>query len=190
MLGSLLTERTAWAEAVEKIAADPELRAECFAVGAALEADLAPASREATVILLTKYWAVHGGAARRPEEMATIFGVYLETLSGLPLAAIADAFRRWSRAEPYPDEPGRCAFFPKPAELFALAKATDARMVEAAARARKVCQRATDAPRIEKTAEDRAAAKAEMIAAGILDASGRVILPRPASAESVGSDHE
>ena len=136
----LLTEGDDGHAAVRLIAINRTLRDEVERVAPVLAERSRAAAPEELMKRLVENAAPLGVPNRAPEEWATIFGVYLDALAVLPAEAIDEAFARWNRAELYPKEPGRHAFYPKPAELFTLAQPTHLRLRQAAWRAQRALE--------------------------------------------------
>lgn len=113
---------------------------------------------------------------RSPQEWATLFRSYLVTLEGLTVEALEDAFVRWNRAEAYPEEPKRHAFYPKPAEVFLLAQKSRLELGAAVYRAKKALENADRVEPPQQSPEEKARQRQELIDKGYLTADGRVNL--------------
>ena len=136
-----------------------------------LKAALEPSDRERVTLLLIQQAIVFGVPDRSQEEWGTLFGIYHQTLGEFSEAILAEAFARWNRAELYPKEPGRHAFFPKPAELHALASAYKRDLYQAMGRAKSALAGPTERAEIW-TRERKAEERRKAIEMGVLNADG------------------
>lgn len=139
-----------------------------------------PIKRNDLLELLVLAAPALGVPDRPPEQWAVLFAPYPKTLGELPAMCIDDAFERWHRAEMYPDQPGRHAYYPKPAELFHLAQKSRQELYKAAWRAKQAAayvDRSVMAKPL--TAAEVAQRREAAIAAGVLDADGKVIWRKP-----------
>jgi hypothetical protein len=141
-------------EGVRLIALNRTLRDENERKLPFLAARVAPMPQQDLMAVLVKHAVTFGVQARTDGEWATILGVYLDALSMLPAEAVDVAFERWHRAELYPAQPGRHAFMPKPAELYALAEPTLIKLRMALHRARKAHDHIERTKPREKTEAD------------------------------------
>lgn len=160
------------------IALNAKFRAEVGELYPALEAWAGPAPPDLLLELLIFKTPSFGLAPLSgPSEWRAFFASYLEALAVLPLEAVAVAFTRWSRGEFFKAEKdkGQAAFYPKAVQLFELAQPTYLELRAALYRAKKAI---THVEKLPPPRSERMS-KAEMIAAGILDANGRAILPPP-----------
>lgn len=139
-LWKLLTEGEDGGSAIRLVAINPTLRREVETVTPNLLASLAPAGDMALMALLVEHATTFGISVKNKAEWAAILGVYLDALADLPLGAVSEAFARWHRSELYPKDPGRHAFFPKPAELYSLAAPWWTKIRTAAWRARRAVE--------------------------------------------------
>lgn len=169
----LLTTGDSAGASIRRIANSPALRAEAERALADLTRAAENATGEQIGIILTRNAPVYGIGNRSPEEYRAIFGAYMDILCDLPALAIEDAFLRWGRAELYPKDPGRHAFFPKPAEIHKLAQTRAHELRKAAYRAKMAMQ--WDEPRTRAmTPDQRRAEREKLVAAGILTPDGKV----------------
>lgn len=139
-LWKLLTEGEDGASAIRLVAINPTLRAELDRVAPSLIGALTPADPASLMLELVRHAPALGVHAKDDGEWAALFGVYLDALADLPLGAVSEAFARWHRSELYPKDPGRHAFFPKPAELYSLAAPWWTKIRTAAWRARRAVE--------------------------------------------------
>lgn len=116
---------------------------------------------------------------RTSEQWADVLGVYLDALQPLSSEMLDEAFVRWNRSELYPREPGRHAFFPKPAELFALAERSRLEIGKALYRARRAMEHVEKLPPPTPSPEERGARRQQLIDAGFLNPDGSVNLAPP-----------
>jgi len=159
-LWKLLTEGEDWRGAVRLIAINDTLRAQVPGTLEYLKALSRPADPEWIIAELARQAPAFGLAARRPEEWATLFGVYLDEIGTLSEEAIADAFHRWHHNELYPNDPGRHGFMPKPNEINALAKKVVNDNANARFRARQALRHQEKPKPHEPSPEDRARVRA------------------------------
>lgn len=175
-----MTEGDDQHRAIRLIAINPTLRAELARVRPILEAKMAPLSEVDLMRRLVENAPAFGIPNRSPEQWAALFGSYLEALVPLSGEMIDDAFVRWNRGELYPKEPGRHAFYPRPAELFKLAEKHRLELSMARWRALRAAEYVDKIPPRVPTQEERAARRQQLIDDGLLNEDGSVnFTPRP-----------
>ena len=138
-----------------------------------LEAAAKPAAAKNLLDLLSGKSVVYAISDMPAEGWENFFDAHMTALDGMPLASVEDAFRRWDRAELTPDKPGQAAFYPRPAQLYTLAKTHRESLEVAVYRGRKALEGAPEVREVW-TDERRAAIKAEAVAAGVLTADGKL----------------
>ena len=183
------------AEAVRLIGLNPKLRGELEHILPILEAKAAPLTPEVLAERLARQWVTFSVPDRSAAEWAAMVAPYLDALAPLSADMIDDAFIRWNRSELYPDQPGRHAFFPKPAEIYALAERSRLELAGAAFRAREAAKRIDQKAVAAPTVVDRARNRQALIDAGMMTEDGRVILPEvkgvpPASRPTGETPHQ
>lgn len=166
-LWKLLTEVDEGRSAIRLIAINPTLRAEAERMIPMLERITRPMTPEEMLLILTREMPTYGIPNKPQGEWAAFFGAYLRDLAPLNATSLVDAFTRWGRGEMYPQQPGRHGFYPKPAELTAMAKKMRTDLSNALYRAREALRWADVRPR-PKTAEDRRRDTEEAIRKGFL----------------------
>lgn len=164
-------------EAIRRIATNPKLREEARTLLPVLEStaravQLSEEHDAAILEVLVRNAPPFGVQAKSGAEWAALFEVYIDALESYPVEAVQDAFARWNRAELYPAEPQRQAFFPKPAELVTLAERFMVEVRTAAYRARRALAYVEDKG-LEWTPERKRAEREKMIALGLLTADGK-----------------
>jgi hypothetical protein len=159
------------------IAINPTLRAQAEAQLPWLERALEPAEPEQILLLLARHAPALGLKDMSEESWGLLFEPYLEALGDLPLTALEEAFIRWNKGELYPKEPGRHAFFPRPAEIRKLAEPARNELGKAANRIKLAIKHVENAPKPEPSAEEKAAVRAQMQAEGFL-VDGKFVLPK------------
>lgn len=168
--------------AIRRIAATPHLLAEAKSMVDELARASEPIKRNDLLELLVLAAPALGVPDRPPEQWAVLFAPYPKTLGELPAMCIDDAFERWHRAEMYPDQPGRHAYYPKPAELFHLAKKSRSELSRAAWRIRQAMAYVDRSPR-RKTDDERRREVQKSIDDGVLirgsDGKLRLNLSKP-----------
>ena len=184
-LWRLLTDGTIeWREAARRIAFGANLRAECAANAPVLAQRAAPADRMELAEYLARQRVVFGIPDQSEELNAAMMAPYYTALERVPLEAVKEAFARWNRGEAYPKEPGRQAFYPRPAEVYKLAEPTMLALSMAAYRAGRALEQ-TEKERGSMSQDERAVQRAEAIRLGILNPDGTVNLgglkPLPAA---------
>ncbi len=177
------------------IGLNPKLRGELEHILPILEAKVRPLSETDLLLRLIAQAKVFSVPDRSPEAWADMLGAYLDALAPLSADMIDDAFIRWNRSELYPDQPGRHAFFPKPAEIYALAERSRLELAGAAFRAREAAKRIDQKAVAAPTVVDRARNRQALIDAGMMTEDGRVILPEvkgvpPASRPTGETPHQ
>lgn len=166
--------------AVRHLATSPGFRAEVEVLLPELRAAVAPIEHNDLLMKLMIAAPTYQIPDRPPAQWAALFAPYLAALEGLSAEMVDDAFLRWSRGEMYPQQPGRHAFYPKPAELHHLAQKSRLELHKALTRARKALDYVERLPPQTLTPEQVAQRRADAIAAGVLDENGKVIFRRPA----------
>lgn len=146
----------------------PALAKEVREVLPRLLAHVEPASDEEIVELLLEAAVIYGIPDRSDAESATMFRIYLETLSGLPIEALRLGMLDWNKAASY---------FPKPGELHtrALVHATNLRTIIYRAKRAAEFQEKHPTP---MTPEERAASRQKLIDEGLMTPDGKMILTR------------
>lgn len=172
-LWKLLSTGDDWSSAVRLININPTLRAELENVAVEVVRRSRAADPVDLMALLLEKKALYGLGDVSKAEATAIFNAYLDALAHQPLEAVREAFKRWDLGQMYPTEPKRHAFYPKPAELNVLAEDTRLLLAKAAYRAKKAFEAEAIAP-----PKAQRMTKAEMIAAGFMDADGKIILPK------------
>ncbi len=159
-------------EAVRNIARRPALLEECRLILPALEAALAPSVASSLIEVLVEESAPFGLGARKilDDEWTARWAPYLRALEGMSVALLRAAFVSWNRCEMYPDQKGRHAFYPQPAELFALAQQHRSKVALMRYRARQAMKYEAERPPPKR----ERMTKADMIAAGFLNPDGSV----------------
>lgn len=185
------------ASAIRLIAINRTLRAEAERLypllqeAARAKPEPDPDHHEALVLaVLVKYAPALGVGAKADGTWGTIWDVYLDALMNTPVDWVVGAFKRWNANLAYPDQLGRHAFYPRPAEILAQADAYRREITMAAYR----CGKALDwkPPPAERTPEDRARERQAAIDEGLITPDGRAIIslamkpmePRPAAGSS------
>lgn len=134
-----------------------------------------PAEDTEILRVLIRHAPTYALQARADGEWSQLFEVYLDALEGFSVHNIEGAFLRWNRGEDMKD-PAMGQFFPKPAQLVALATKDKSEVWMAAYRAKKALDF------VEKTGQDwtperRAAERQKSIDAGHLNPDGSLKLP-------------
>lgn len=161
-LWRLLSTGDDYRSACRLIAINPTLRAELVEKSAIIEARSRPLDPARMSALLVKH-AMHFHVPDRTSEQWTdVLSTYLDALSPLSEEMLEEAFLRWNRSELYPRDPGRHAFFPKPAEIYKLAESIMIEVRRAAYRAKRAMEDSRMKPKPVITDEDRAKVKAQM----------------------------
>lgn len=162
------------------IAVNPKLRSEAEGQLAWVEQALTPATMEQILALLMRHAPALGLRDMGAEGWSVLFEPYVEALADLPLCALEEAMARWNKAELYPKEPGRHAFFPKPAEIRKLAEPARDQLGQARHRIKLAMERVEEKAKPEPTPEERAAVRAQMEAEGFI-VDGKFVLPKRGS---------
>lgn len=165
-----MTEGEDASGACRLITMNPTLRQQAEEMLPMLEAAKAPAEDREILRVLIRHAPTYALPTRPEGEWENFFGVYLDALVGLSVHALEDAFLRWNRGEDMKD-PAMGQFFPKPAQLFALAQKAKTEVWMAAYRARKALEH-VEKQGAEWTPARRAEERKKMIEAGYLNADG------------------
>jgi len=152
-LWTLLTQVQGTGIAVEEIAKTPALRAEANAIVAELEAAKEKVDRVDFVRTMGRQKIVFGLGSWSATEWSQALSIYFDALADFSAVAIEEAFSRWHRGEGMSD-PGMAQFFPKPAQLVALATKARAEIWVAAHRARQAVEH-REAPTPQMIAGDQ-----------------------------------
>lgn len=162
-------------DAIRRIATSPALIAEAKAVTQQLDDRQVAMGRTAVLERMIRLAPIFGFTNRKPGEWAELFTAYMDSLETLPAEALELAIVDWNRAKLYPNDPKRCAFFPKPAELFKLAEPYSIKMRLAAWRAGQAIDwREKNPP--PRTAAERKADREEAIRLGYMNPDGSMNL--------------
>lgn len=154
---------------------NPTLKKQLEEVGPAIIEASAPITDVQLMKRLVALWSALNLPLRTPAEWEATTDTYVDALGNVPAEAIDVAIQRWNRCEMYPDEKGRHAFFPRPAELYALAEPKRLELGKAAYRARMALQKVeADTHRQPMTAEAAAERRQAAIDAGVLNPDGTV----------------
>lgn len=154
-LWKLLTDASSdGGSAARLISLNPTLRAEVEEKAGLIMDRSAPADPKMLALVLRQHARILAVPDQSDESWADMFGVYLDMLGPLPIESVSRAFERWHRGELYPKDPGRHAFFPKPAEVYSLAEPLMLELKMAAYRARKALEHVEAHRPREKTPED------------------------------------
>ena len=166
---------------IRLIALRPVLREEAERILPVLNQRLQKSDKAEMVKVLTRHALIFGIGDRQPEEWRTLFEVYHDILQQFSLPILEEAFRRWNKCELYPKDPGRHAFFPKPAELFSLGEAYATEIRTAAWRAKKALEWAEAKAPVVISDEERALVKAGLqeLARSLPAKAGMPMTPRP-----------
>ncbi len=121
------------------IAINPTLKSQAEQLLPALERAKDAAEDGEIMRVLIRHAPTYAITAKSNAEWAELFGVYLDALAGFSIHAIEDAFLRWNRGEDMKD-PAMGQFYPKPAQLVALATKAKNEVWMAAYRARKALE--------------------------------------------------
>lgn len=151
------------ASAARLISLNPTLRAELEEKAGLIMDRAMPGDPKMLALVLRRHAKILAVPDQSEEAWADMFGVYLDMLGPLPIESVNRAFERWHRGELYPKDPGRHAFFPKPAEVYSLAEPMMLELKMAAYRARKALDYVEASRPREKSPEDAAAIR-EMLA--------------------------
>lgn len=183
-LKRLLTEGEDGRSAVRLIAINKTMRAEAERLLPVIEQAKESAAPEELMAILVRHAPAFGVQAKSAGEWASLFGVYLDALDGLPAQALEDAFLRWNRGEIYGLGSGRHAFYPKPAELYKLADASKRELIMAAYRARRAFEY-VEKEGVDWTPERKAAERQKAIDLGYLNPDGSVKWSAPKGVSDV-----
>lgn len=175
-LWRLLSEGEDRDGAIRLITINQTLRARLADVAPGLAERAAPIDPEELMVRLVKLWMALRLPERTTQEWEATTEVYVDTLGQIPAEAIDTAILRWNQAEMYPDQPGRHAFFPTPAELFHLARPRHLLIAKAAYRAQLAMKRVTQAPPKALAAPDRSGRREQLIREGVLTPDGKLAL--------------
>lgn len=168
-----LTEIPDGGQAIRLIAKTPALRAEVQQMLPVLCEQMheGPAVPTTLHVELVRHALTLGVADRTDGEWIDLLSIYAKALEKFSFGAIQGAFVRWNRCELYPNEPGRHGFFPKPAEIHALAQKHMNEIGMAYWRAKKALE-FVEEKGIEWTAERRREERQKAIEAGYLKPDG------------------
>jgi hypothetical protein len=167
----LLTEGDDSSKSAFAISNNPSLREEAARLVPLLEAAKAPMSREQFAIVMAEQRPLYGVQDMEPTAWANALESYFAVLRDFSEGMLRDAFERWNRGEGMKD-PLLGQFFPKPAQLYVLAKKSKADVWTAVYRARKSLERA-ERDGAEWTPERKAAERQKMIDQGLLTPDGK-----------------
>lgn len=118
----LTNEAIPWRIAVDDIAKNPILAAEVVRIHRDLQIALSPSSEMALRIELATRRDIFPMIDLPEETWEMLWNSYVDALKDFSVDVVREAFAMWNRCELYPKDPGRHAFFPSAAELFALSK--------------------------------------------------------------------
>ena len=128
-LFALLTSSGQTEDVVRDLAVNPDARAAVEAARNTLEARRRPCGAEGVAKLLLPLVGVYGLADRSSEEWGSFWSGYIKTLGELPYEALESAVTQHLRDGDY---------FPKPSQLYRLARPVAERIWQASYRANKV----------------------------------------------------
>jgi hypothetical protein len=160
------------------IAVNPTLRDQAESQLPWLERALEPAAAEEILALLMRHGPALNMRDLSPEAWSLLLEPYVDALGDMPITALEEAFVRWNKGELYPKEPGRHAFFPKPAELHKLAEPARNELGQAKHRIQLAMKHVEAGAKPEPTPEEREAVRAQMKAEGFLSEEGKLRLPK------------
>jgi hypothetical protein len=135
----LETESKDGQAAIRLIAINPSLRRQAEELLPAMERAKQGAARHEIREILIRMAPIYAIEDRTENEWDYLLEAYLGALDGFSVYQIEDAFRRWNRGEDMKD-PAMGQFYPKPAQLVALANKAKSEVWTASYRARKALE--------------------------------------------------
>lgn len=158
-------------DAVAKIAYSPKLREEALRIADELSAMAAPMTADRLRLRLAETAKARGLGSLSGDDLARVLKPYMAPLEPLPEHVFDSALAAWDRGDWFKKPGDFSGVLPKASNLLDLAKDGLAELTTVMWRLRKV-QEAVE--RFPKPKAQRTT-KADLVAAGVLDADGKVI---------------